>query len=50
MLAYAIWTWRDDMKMKYVVVLSDADRKHLQERVSKDHHAAYKIKHANILR
>ena len=37
------------MKKKYVVELSDADRQHLQEIVSKGHHASYKIKHANIL-
>ena len=37
------------MKKKYVVKLSDTDRKHLQKIVSKGHHAAYKIKHANIL-
>ena len=33
------------MKKKYVVKLSDTDRKHLQEIVSKGHHAAYKIRY-----
>ena len=37
------------MKKKYVVELSDAERQGLQEIVSKGQHAAYKIKHANIL-
>ena len=37
------------MKKKYVVDLSDAERQYLQEIVSKGEHAAYKIKHANIL-
>jgi hypothetical protein len=37
------------MEKKDIVNLSESDRKHLQEIVSKGHHAAYKIKHANIL-
>ena len=37
------------MEKKYVVELSDADRQHLEAIVDKGHHAAYKIKHANML-
>ena len=37
------------MEKKYIVNLSESDRKHLQEIVGKGRHAASKIKRANIL-
>ncbi len=37
------------MRKKYVVKLSDTERKRLQEIVTKGQHPAYKIKHAHIL-
>jgi hypothetical protein len=37
------------MPKKYIVRLSDAERQHLTELISKGKTAAYKIRHANIL-
>jgi transposase len=38
-----------DMNKKYVVRLTEAEREHLEEVVSKGKAAAYRIKHANLL-
>lgn len=37
------------MTKRYMVWLTDAEREHLQELVSKGKRAAYRIKHAHIL-
>ena len=49
MLGYAILAVEGRHEKKYIVNLSESDRKHLQEIVGKGRHAASKIKRANIL-